>query len=84
MSLVSLQWDKEYNTSSKIPAEWEIRFTNDWFKDYSDMDCYFSPQVISHKIRDTFLFPVRRKYKKNSRLRIMKSNYYNVGDNLFV
>lgn len=84
MSLVSLYWDKEYNTSGKIPAEWEIPYTNDVFHDASRMYVDFSPQAISYRIKDTFLFPVRRPHRKNSRLKINTSQYFDIGYNLFI
>lgn len=84
MSLVSLYWDKEYNTASKIPAEWEIPYIKDLFgvdRLYTD----FSPQVISYRIKDTFLFPVRRPYRRRyKRLKINTSQYFDVGYNLFI
>lgn len=84
MSLISMQWEKMCNTTGKIPADWELRFINDWFTDYSNMVGYFSPQAISFRIKDTYLFPVRRKYKKYRRLKISTSRYFNLGDNLFI
>lgn len=84
MSLVSLYWDKEYNTSGKIPAEWEIPYTEDVFNGADRMYADFSPQVISYKIKGTFLFPVRRPHRKNKRLKINTSNYFDIGYNLFI
>ena len=83
MSLVSLYWDKEYNTPSKIPAEWEIQYTEDLFG-VGRMYENFSPQAISYRIKDTFLFPVRRPSRKNRRLKINTSNYFDIGYNLFI
>ena len=85
MSLVSLYWDKEYNTASKIPAEWEIPYTNDVFNGVNRLYTDFSPQVISYRIKDTFLFPVRRPYRRRyKRLKINTSQYFNIGYNLFI
>ena len=85
MSLVSLCWDKEYNTASKIPAEWEIPYTNDVFNGADKLCTDFSPQVISYRIKDTFLFPVRRPYRRRyKRLKINTSQYFDIGYNLFI
>lgn len=85
MSLVSLYWDKEYNTSGKIPAEWEIPYTNDVFNGVSRMYAAFSPQTISYRIREMFLFPVRRPYRRRyKRLKINTSQYFDMGYNLFI
>ena len=83
MSLVSLYWDKEYNTPSKIPAEWEIPYTNDMFG-VDRMNENFSPQAISYRIKDTFLFPVRRPHRRNKRLKINTSQYFDIRYNLFI
>ena len=83
MSLVSLYWDKEYNTPSKIPAEWEIPYTNDMFG-VDRMNENFSPQAISYRIKDTFLFPARRPYRRKRRIKISTSQYFNIGYNLFI
>ena len=84
MSLVSLYWDKEYNTPSKIPAEWGIPYIEDVFKGVDRLYADFSPQAISYRIKDTFLFPVRRPHRKNRRLKIDTSQYFNIGYNLFI
>lgn len=84
MSLVSLYWDKEYNTPSKIPAEWEIPYTEDVFKGVNRLCADFSPQAISYRIKDTFLFPVRRPYRRKRRIQIDTSQYFNIGYNLFI
>ena len=84
MSLVSLYWDKEYNTPSKIPAEWEIPYTDDIFSGVERMYENFSPQAISYRIKDTFLFPVRRPHRRNKRLKINTSQYFDIGYNLFI
>ena len=85
MSLVSLCWDKEYNTSRKIPAEWEIPYTEDVFNGVNRLSTDFSPQVISYRIKDTFLFPVRRPYRRRyKRLKINTSQYFDIGYNLFI
>lgn len=83
MSLVSLYWDKEYNTPGRIPAEWEIPYTNDMFG-VERMNGNFSPQAISYRIKDTFLFPVRRPHRRNKRLKINTSQYFDIGYNLFI
>ena len=82
MSLVSLYWDKEYNTPSKILAEWEIPYTEDLFGADRMYD-NFSPQAISYRIKDTFLFPVRRPHRR-TRVKISTSQYFNIGCNLFI
>lgn len=83
MSLVSLYWDKEYNTPSKISAEWEIPYTENLFG-VDRMYDNFSPQAISYRIKDTFLFPVRRPHRKNKRLKISTNQYFDIGYNLFI
>ena len=82
MSLVSLCWDKEYNTSGKIPAEWEIPYTEDLFG-VNRMYNNFSPQAISYRIKDMFLFPVRRPHRR-TRIKITTSQYFDIGYNLFI
>ena len=84
MSLVSLYWDKEYNTPSRIPAEWEIQYTNDVFSWVERMNENFSPQAISYRIKDMFLFPVRKPYRRKRRIQISTSQYFNIGYNLFI
>ena len=84
MSLVSLYWDKEYNTPSRIPAEWEIQYTNDVFSWAERMNENFSPQAISYRIKDTFLFPARKPYRRKRRIKISTSRYFNIGYNLFI
>ena len=83
MSLVSLYWDKKYTTSSKIPAEWEIPYTNDVLHGVNKMYANFSPQAISYRIKDMFLFPVRRPYRR-TRLKININQYFDIGYNLFI
>ena len=83
MSLVSLCWDREYNTSGKIPAEWEIPYTEDLFG-VNRMYNNFSPQAISYRIKDTFLFPARKPYRRKRRIKISTSRYFNIGYNLFI
>ena len=83
MSLVSLYWDKEYNTPGRIPAEWEIPYIKDLFG-VDRMYENFSPQAISYRIKDMFLFPVRRPHRRNKRLKINTSQYFNIGYNLFI
>lgn len=83
MSLVSLYWDKEYNTASKIPAEWEIPYIKDLFG-VDRMYENFSPQAISYRIKDMFLFPVRRPHRRNKRLKINTNQYFDIGYNLFI
>ena len=83
MSLVSLYWEKEYSTPGRIPAEWEISYTNDMFG-VDRMNENFSPQAISYRIKDTFLFPVRRPYRRKRRIKIDTSQYFNIGYNLFI
>ena len=82
MSLVSLYWDKEYNTPSKIPAEWEIPYTEDLFG-VNRMYNNFSPQAISYRIKDMFLFPVRRPHRR-TRIKITTNQYFDIGYNLFI
>ena len=84
MSLVSLYWDKEYGTPSKIPAEWEIPYTDDVFSWSERMYDNFSPQAISYRIKDTFLFPARKPYRRKRRIKIGTSQYFNIGYNLFI
>lgn len=84
MSLVSLYWDKEYGTPSKIPATWEIPYTDDIFSGVERMYENFSPQAISYRIKDTFLFPARRPYRRKRRIKISTSQYFNIGYNLFI
>ena len=85
MSLVSLCWDKEYNTSGKIPAEWEIPYTEDLFGvgGTNRMYANFSPQAISYRIKDMFLFPVRKPYRR-TRIKITTNQYFDIGYNLFI
>ena len=84
MSLVSLYWDKEYNTPGRIPAEWEIPYTDDIFSGVDRMYDNFSPQAISYRIKYMFLFPVRRPHRRNKRLKINISQYFSIGYNLFI
>ena len=85
MSLVSLCWDKEYSTSGKIPAEWEIPYTEDLFGvgGTNRMYANFSPQAISYRIKDMFLFPVRKPYRR-IRIKITTNQYFDIGYNLFI
>ena len=84
MSLVSLYWDKEYCTPSKIPAEWEIPYTNDVLHGVDRLYDNFSPQAISYRIKDMFLFPARKPYRRKRRIKISTSRYFNIGYNLFI
>ena len=84
MSLVSLYWEKEYGTPSKIPATWEIPYTDDIFSGAKRMNENFSPQAISYRIKDMFLFPARRPYRRKRRIKISTSQYFNIGYNLFI
>ena len=83
MSLVTLYWDKKYGTPSKIPAEWEIPYTNDVLRGVDRLYDNFSPQAISYRIKDTFLFPVRRPHRR-TRIKITTSQYFDIGYNLFI
>ena len=84
MSLVTLYWDKKYGTPSKIPAEWEIPYTNDVLRGVNRLYDNFSPQAISYRIKDTFLFPARKPYRRKRRIKISTSRYFNIGYNLFI
>ena len=84
MSLVTLYWDKKYGTPSKIPAEWEIPYTNDVLRGVDRLYDNFSPQAISYRIKDTFLFPARKPYRSKRRIKISTSRYFNIGYNLFI
>ena len=84
MSLVTLYWDKKYGTRSKIPAEWEIPYTNDVLRGVDRLYDNFSPQAISYRIKDTFLFPARKPYRRKRRIKISTSRYFNIGYNLFI
>ena len=84
MSLVTLYWDKKYGTPSKIPAEWEITYTNDVLRGVNRLYDNFSPQAISYRIKDTFLFPARKPYRRKRRIKISTSRYFNIGYNLFI
>ena len=84
MSLVTLYWDKKYGTPSKIPAEWEIPYTNDVLRGVDRLYDNFSPQAISYRIKDTFLFPARKPYRRKRRIKISTSRYFNIGYNLFI
>lgn len=83
MSLVSLRWDKKYGTPSKIPATWEIPYIEDLFG-VERMNGNFSPQAISYRIKDTFLFPARKPYRRKRRIKTGTSQYFNIGYNLFI
>ena len=84
MSLVTLYWDKKYGTPSKIPAEWEIPYTNDVLRGVDRLYDNFSPQAISYRIKDMFLFPARKPYRRKRRIKISTSRYFNIGYNLFI
>ena len=84
MSLVTLYWGKKYGTPSKIPAEWEIPYTDDVLHGIDRLYDNFSPQAISYRIKDTFLFPARKPYRRKRRIKISTSRYFNIGYNLFI
>lgn len=79
MSLVSLQWDREYNTTKKVPNDWHKIFdvsTPSYMMKLFSIANYFAPESISMNIKHTFMYPVAKTHKKYPHLRINSNIYW--------
>ena len=87
MSLVSLHWGREYNTTGKAPDNWHNIFMNPlvgYVPLVMAISNFFSPEYIEENIKHMFLFPNPRRQKKKPHLYLIESTYYGSRDILFV
>lgn len=55
MSLVSMQYEKNKNSPSKVRTDWEWQFLYKTYPMFA-LENYFNPRNISYLIGDTYLF----------------------------